>query len=165
MTPHVAKFIFDHRQKLKGNVLDVGALNVNGSASDIIPIQIGMDIRKGRGVNLVADVKDLPKHFADGYFDAVVSFETLEHVEDWKAFFRNTWNAVKEGGYIVMSMASPLKKRHAYPDDYWRFTVEQICQIYPKVEWAGELGKVSIGWVVKKEGDLPEFTVEPHKVK
>lgn len=159
MTPQVKEFIKNHKDKLQGNVLEVGSLNVNGSARDVINVSLGIDMRPGNGVDLVCNISD----FNQTGFDACVSTETLEHVEDWKSFVINTWNAVKDGGYLVMTMASMKKGRHAYPDDYWRFTTGQIREIYPSAEWVGDVGRISIGWVVKKDG-FPNLDVVPYKV-
>ena len=161
MTSKIKQWLNSWKHYLEGRVLEVGSLNVNGSARDVVPIAVGIDMRKGTGVDMVLSVVDLPQHFPPGHFDACISTETLEHVEDWKAFITNTWDAVKDGGYLVMTMASRSKGRHAYPDDYWRFSLDDIKLIYPRAEWVGNLGPVSIGWVVKKEGERPNLDVKP----
>ncbi len=164
MTSKIKQFLEMWKHYLEGRVLEIGSLNVNGAAREIIPIAVGVDIRKGQGVDLVASVTELPSYFPNGSFDACVSTETLEHVEDWRGFVRTTWDMVKDGGYLVMTMASMSKGRHAYPDDYWRMSLDHIKLIYPRAEWVGNLGPVSIGWVVKKEGELGSLDFEPHKV-
>ncbi len=157
-----------HRYKLQGKVLEVGSLDVNGSVRSVIDVTVGIDMREGKGVDLVCPVNDLPKHYPLGYFDACCSFGTLEHVEDWRGFVKTTWDMVKEGGWLVLSIASLMKKRHAYPDDYWRMTEEQIRTIYPRLEDYRPLGGkdryASVGWVVKKEGELGSLDFEPIKV-
>lgn len=163
MTPQVHEFLSKHKGKLQGNVIEVGSLNVNGSVRDIVEVTIGVDLRKGSGVDLVCACEDLHKHFGPASFDAFVSTETLEHAEDWRGFVRASWDLVREGGWIVMTMASLAKKRHAYPDDYWRMTHQEIQKIYPCAEVV-DLGKVSIGWTVQKIGDLGSLEFEPYRV-
>jgi SAM-dependent methyltransferase len=158
------EWVLSHKDKLQGKVLDVGSYNVNGGLCEVIDVTVGLDMRKGRGVDLVASVSDLKDHFADGYFDACVSAGTVEHVEDWKAFFQNTWDVVKDGGYLVMTIAAPWKGRHNYPNDYWRLSIDQIKTIYPNAEWVGKVGGVSYGWVVKKEGSI-NLDVNPSRVQ
>ncbi len=153
-----------HKDKLGDKVLEIGSLNVNGGLRDVIPVTVGIDMRKGNGVDVVCSVSDLKDHFEDGHFDSCVSAGTLEHVEDWKGFVNNTWDVVKEGGYLVLTMAALWKKRHNYPNDYWRFTEDQIKEIYPNAEWTGQVGPVSIGWIVKKEGDRPNVSVVPKAI-
>lgn len=169
MTPQVRAFLEQHKDKLTGRILEVGSSYVNGSVREVVPVSVGIDIRNGRGVDLICSASDLMKHFEPGSFDSCVSTETLEHVEDWKGFITNTWEVVREGGYIVCTMASKYKKRHAYPDDYWRFELDDIRRIYPRAEVVCELpGKkapVSIGWVVRKYGGLGELNFDPLRVK
>lgn len=159
MHKYAKRFITEHADKLRGVVLEVGSLDVNGSIREIVDISVGVDMRPGKGVDLVCDVKHLPEHFKLGSFDACVSLDTLEHVEDWKTFCKVTWDMVKEGGWLVMSIASELKKYHPYPDDYIRLSKEQIKTIYPGAE-VFDLGKVSYGWVVRKSGQI-NLDVEP----
>ena len=169
MTPHILEFVKSHKDKLTGRIIEVGSYDVNGSVRSVIDVSVGTDLRNGRGVDLVAPVSDLLSHFPEGSFDGCVSTETLEHVKDWKGFVKVTWDLVKDGGYLVMTMASKYKGRHAYPDDYWRFELEDIYKIYPNAEWVGELPAkkrpTSIGWVVKKTGTLGSLDFEPIKVK
>jgi hypothetical protein len=162
-------FYRKHKSKLQGKVFEIGSLDVNGGLRDIIDV-FGVDMRPGPGVDLVCPVQDLGKHFESGHFDACVSAGTLEHIEDWKGFVRVTWDLVKEGGYLVLTIASLQKKRHAYPDDYWRLTEDQIRTIYPRMTDYEEIGKkasgrcVSVGWVVMKEGELGSLDFDPIKV-
>jgi SAM-dependent methyltransferase len=158
------EWMVSHREKLGASILDIGSLDVNGSLRDVIPVTVGIDMRKGKGVDVICSVSDLKDHFKDGHFDSCVSAGTLEHVEDWKGFVNNTWDVVKEGGYLVMTMAGLWKGRHNYPNDYWRFTEDQIKEIYPTAEWVGKVGATSIGWVVKKEGPRPNVSVIPKAV-
>ena len=160
-------FYRKHKHLLQGKVLEIGSLNVNGGLRDIIDV-FGVDMRPGPGVDLVCPAENLLDHFEPGHFDACVSAGTLEHIKDWRGFVQVTWELVKEGGYLVLTMASMQKKRHAYPDDYWRMTHDQIKQIYPGAEVV-DLGKktekiVSIGWVVKKSGELGNLDFEPYRI-
>lgn len=163
------EFYRKHKDKLDGRVLEIGSLNVNGSLREVLEIAVGVDLRKGKGVDLVCPVEKLKELFPDGSFDACVSAGTLEHVEDWRGFVRVTWDLVKNGGYLVLTIASQQKGRHAYPDDYWRLTNEQIQQIYPGAYGFENLGggkrPTSVGWVVKKEGALGSLDFEPIRVK
>lgn len=166
MMPVVLKFIEEHKNKLQGKVIEIGSYNVNGSVRDVIDVSLGVDMREGPGVDLVCPVEylDLPNES----FDACVSTDTLEHVKDWRGFIRKTWGLVKDGGWLVMTMAHPRKGRHAYPDDYWRMTPEDISRIYPGalvIELAKPGKKPSsLAWVVQKKGELGSLDFEPWPV-
>lgn len=168
MTPYIIDFVNKNKDKLKGSVIEIGSLNVNGSLKEIIPTSIGVDMRGGDNVNLVCDVSDLFKYFKKRSFDVCISTDTLEHVKDWRKFIQNTWDVVKNDGYLIITMASIHKGKHAYPDDYWRMDEEMIKRIWPNCEIAylGKEGKnpTSIGWIVKKEGDLGDLDFEPYTV-
>jgi len=101
-------FYRKHKDLLTGRVLEIGSLNVNGSIREVIDIAVGVDLRRGKGVDLIFPVEKLKEIFADGSFDACVSAGTLEHVEDWRGFVRVTWDLVKEGGYLVLTF-DPIK--------------------------------------------------------
>ena len=158
-------FVRQNSDRLQGKVLEIGSYNVNGGIKDIIPVTVGTDLRKGPGVDLVCPVELLREHFAANHFDACVSLGTLEHVENWKSFFTVTWDLVRDGGWLVMTMAARHKGRHNYPSDYWRFDAEQLRSLYPAAEWIGDVGKVSIGWVVQKMGDMGSMDFTPGRVK
>lgn len=62
-------------------VLDVGALNVNGSARDVIgevDEYVGVDLVEGPGVDVVLNAHELTTELAGG-FDVVLCLEMLEH--------------------------------------------------------------------------------------
>lgn len=146
-------FIRKHKGKLAGKLIEVGAKDENGTVRSVVDVTVGVDMRPGKCVDLVCDVKDLPKYYPHGYFDACISANTLEHVEDWKAFCRVTWDLVKNDGWLLITMASLQKGYHGYPHDYIRLTEGQIKTIYPNAEYS-ELGRVSVGWIVQKRGDI-----------
>jgi SAM-dependent methyltransferase len=103
-------------------VLDIGALDVNGTCRDLLPSDgyIGMDIRLGQGVDLLADILNPPKVLYQG-FNAVVCLETLEHVtEPWTAL-DNIHKCLKWGGLFIGTWCF-VYEMHDQPNDYWRCT-------------------------------------------
>jgi hypothetical protein len=159
MTPLVHGFIKQHKDKLVGKVLEVGSFNVNGSVRDIVSVNIGIDMRKGNGVDLVLPAEDLLLEFPESYFDSLVTTETIEHIEHWKEALTAMSKVVKPGGWWVATMASLSKRYHAYPHDYVRFNADQLNKIFPGCEVV-DLG-ISIGWVWQN-GNL-DLDVRPYK--
>lgn len=159
MTPQVREFVASHADKLTGKVLEVGSLNVNGSIRDIVPIDTGIDFREGEGVDFVCRAEHLADHFIPNHFDSVVSTETLEHIEHWKEALTAISRVVKPGGWWVFTMASMRKGLHNYPNDYWRFTEEQLQTIFPGSEPVDLL--TSIGWAWQN-GEM-DLDVEPQR--
>lgn len=62
-------------------VLDVGALDVNGSARGLFPkaaTYVGIDLQDGPGVDFVEDAHNINLSL-DGFFDLILCLEMLEH--------------------------------------------------------------------------------------
>lgn len=162
----IINYLKGHKDKATGRILEVGSFDVNGSARTVYEITQGVDIREGKGVDVVLDASSLIEYYGEESFDTVVSTETLEHVKDWKGFVKNTWGVLKDGGWLIMTMASVKKGRHDYPNDYQRFTKKEILEIWPNAQDFSELSDISIGWTVKKEGDLGDLdAVKPLPVR
>lgn len=149
---------------MAGRVLEVGSYDVNGTIRDTLGITVGVDMREGPGVDIVVSAYSLVAEFGVESFDSVVSCDVLEHIEDWKLAMEQMWEVLKPDGFLLLTMANPDKGRHAYPDDYWRFTMEQFKKLFGDNEIVGEFyGGPSLGCCVKKTHPLT-LTVTPMKV-
>lgn len=157
MNPGALKFFQAHKDKIKGQVLEVGSMNINGSIRSVIPVTVGVDFRVGKDVDVVCDACDLENRFGPESFDAVVSCDALEHIQDWKAALENMWAVLKTDGWLVLTLASTNKGRHGYPSDYWRMKQEHLDQIFPGVT-LHECGPISVGWAVQKTGPLNDLS-------
>jgi len=122
--------------QVKGKrVLEVGSYDVNGSLRPIIeswaPLEyIGVDIEEGPGVDLVCDVDDIVDRFGKESFDIVISTELLEHVRDWKKVISNIKNVCKQNGIMLITTRSYGFPYHAYPNDFWRFELLDLENIF-----------------------------------
>ena len=124
------------KREIQGKrVLEVGSRDVNGSLRPAIELwkpaeYIGIDIRAGRGVDLVCDANDLVERFGRGQFDVVICTELFEHVEDWRNVISNIKQVCLPGGIILITTRSFGFPRHAYPCDFWRFELSDIEYIF-----------------------------------
>jgi SAM-dependent methyltransferase len=135
-------------------VLEIGSLNVNGSVRDVIQgtsMYIGIDIRGGTDVDIVMSGEHLYSVFAPESFDVVLCIETLEHVFDWRQVIRQIKYVLRPNGVVLLTTRSPGYKLHGYPEDFWRFTLTDMTQIFSDMrpealiadpEFAGVLVKV-----------------------
>lgn len=110
------------RERPQPPVLEVGALNENGTARDLFPQEgyLAIDKVPGRGVMQVVDILDAGGRFS-GLFNTVLATEVLEHVvEPWLAI-EVMFDALRPGGLFVASwcFAFPI---HAHPNDFYRVT-------------------------------------------
>lgn len=126
--------------EIKGKrVLEVGALNVNGSMREWVtafgPAEyIGIDLKKGDGVDRVMSADDILKEFGEKSFDLLISTEMLEHAENWKLIISNFKRILKPGGALLITTRSEGFPFHEYPIDAWRFEVEDMREIFSDFE-------------------------------
>jgi SAM-dependent methyltransferase len=118
MTPEVKEFV--RSLGLAGKCLDVGAFNVNGCVRDLFTDYIGLDMREGPNVDVVAQANALP--FPDAFFDVVTCLEMLEHDRDPFGSVREMRRVMRPGGALVLTVPNIGFPRHDYPSDYWRMT-------------------------------------------
>ena len=121
------------------DVLEVGSYDVNGSLRNIITrfkpsTYTGVDISNGPGVDVVCDARDIIHEFGEENFDFVISTELLEHAEDWKEVIHNIKTVCKEGGIILITTRSFGFPFHAYPNDFWRYEIEDMKKIFSDCE-------------------------------
>ena len=62
-------------------------------------------------------MKGLP--FPDDYFDVIVSFETIEHLDDYRNFLGECARTLKEKGVLIFS--TPNKFRDILPSVKWQY--------------------------------------------
>jgi SAM-dependent methyltransferase len=135
-------------------VYEVGALNVNGQARDIVPSGwvswIGFDLVAGPGVDFPGDAEELLPDFEQ--CDVMVSTEVLEHAPRWAELLGAMCDAVKPGGWLVLTCAGIGRKPHAadgspggpHPGEYYAnvslAVVEAVCRDHGFMTVAAEEG-------------------------
>lgn len=124
------------KEEIQGkNVIEIGSMDVNGSLRPLLesfwPKQyVGVDIIKGRGVDIICKAEDLLDKFQKESFDVLISTELLEHVRDWKRTISNFKNIVKTGGIIMITTRSYGFPYHGAPYDFWRYEIEDMKNIF-----------------------------------
>ena len=124
------------KEEIQGRkVIEVGSLDVNGSLRPILesfkPKQyVGVDIIKGRSVDILCNAEDLLDKFEKNSFDILISTELLEHVGNWKKVISNFKNVVKSGGVILVTTRSRGFLYHGFPYDFWRYEIEDMKSIF-----------------------------------
>jgi ubiquinone/menaquinone biosynthesis C-methylase UbiE len=166
-----ATFLFTRRIGMKrgDKVLEVGSLDVNGSIRENFLTcgeYVGIDIRPGKAVDVVCPAEDIQKLYKDGYFDMVVSSNTMEHMEHWKEGLAATWAVLRMGGRMCIVTPTEEKGRHNHPWDFWRWTKGDYKTIFKdqiilKLEDVNPRG---VGILVEKVTESLNFDVEPYKV-
>jgi len=116
-------------------VLEIGSFNINGSARSIVELlkpskYIGIDIKKGKDVDVVCNIEDIIDRFGAESFDVVLTTELLEHVKNWKLAVSNIKRVLKKNGIVIITTRSRGYYYHPDPDDFWRFEVDDIKKIF-----------------------------------
>lgn len=98
-----------------GRVLECGASIVNYTARGLFPLSeyVGIDVHPGAGVDVVTLVHD---YEAESPFDVVVSTQMLEHDPYWRESVAAMVKALKPGGALLLTYASPNCPRHGDDD-------------------------------------------------
>jgi SAM-dependent methyltransferase len=91
---------------------------------------VGSDLFPGPGVDVVCDAAKLLEVFPAGGFDLVISTETLEHVRDWHEVVSSIQRLCAPGGTVVITTRSPGFPYHGVPDDFWRYSIEDMAQLF-----------------------------------
>lgn len=91
-------------------VLDIGSLNINGSARDFFTDceYVGVDVAEGPGVDVVGLGEEL--EFPDQCFDTVISAECFEHNPKWLETFVNMHRM--SSGLVVFTCATEGRPEH-----------------------------------------------------
>ena len=130
MTLFARKYL-DEAQRLK--IIDIGSYDVDGSYRPIFSKPNweykGLDMVAGPNVDIVAP--SYPWPLPDNSFDAVVSGQTMEHVEAPWLWVKELERICKPGGLIVV--ISPWQWFiHRYPVDCWRILPDGMTYLLSK---------------------------------
>lgn len=160
-------------EEIKGKkVLEVGACDYANSLRLIVeayhPAEyVGVDMKKGPGVDVVCNAENLVERFGNDSFDVVISTGTLEHVRDWKKVLSNIKNVCKPGGIILITAPSKGFPYHAYPYDFWRYELEDAKNIFSDFEILvieDDFQAPGILLKVKKPGKFTEKDLSGYKM-
>jgi SAM-dependent methyltransferase len=153
------------KQEIAGKrIIEVGANDVNGSVRPLVELlepreYIGIDIVPGPGVDIVCRAEQLVEKFGRDSFDVIISCTTLEHIKDWRATISNMKNICTPNGLLIIIVPS-VWPFHAFPHDYWRYSGEDIRQIFADcniLTLKEEQGKTSLVYAkIKKPKDFKE---------
>lgn len=139
MTPEILKWLDEIAHKFMpngaGDVLEVGAYNVNGSPRSVFePLAteyVGTDMQAGPGVDVVVNNADLYDHALTAVrFDTVICCECLEHDQHFSDTVYMLHQFTKPGGHLIITTPTFGFPLHRYPRDYWRFGEDAYRDVF-----------------------------------
>lgn len=100
----------------------------------------------------------------DAQFDALVSTQVLEHVDDYQAYLKEANRLLKDHGILLLTTHG-YWMYHPDPTDFWRWTSAGLKKIvseqgFEVVDFQGILGRASMGMQLVQDGILfkiPKF--------
>ncbi|MCC5833749.1 MAG: class I SAM-dependent methyltransferase [Opitutales bacterium] len=142
--PRISNIVFTAKmltpEKVKGRrIIDVGSCDFNGSIRPLLesysPVEyMGIDVLEGPSVDRVMDANDMVEVFGPDSFDIVIAMEMMEHTPDWRKSLSSIKAVCKPGGLIIVTAPAPGYPYHGYPDDYWRYTMDDFRQMFQDCE-------------------------------
>ena len=119
---HIGEVVRYLRPTRSDKVLEIGCGRgfVTAGVQDIAPQTVGIDVNAeaiGLGVTSGLSVMAAESlRFADGSFDKIFSFHTLEHVRDIASVFHEIQRVVRPGGKILLCYpAEPVRGLFSIP--------------------------------------------------
>ena len=120
----------------------------------------GIDLVAGPNVDAVLDICCDSRALADALgtdpFDLVICVHVLEHVKNPNRAARNIQSVMRSGGHAYL--ATPWSQAfHAAPDDYWRFSIRGLVQLFGGLEMmsafysGGDVG-LDVAYRVERDG-------------
>ena len=76
---------------------------------------------------IVGDVSKLP--FSDNFFDVIVSFETIEHVREYKEYLLECKRVLREGGVFICSSPNKVCEHTLNPHHIREFYLEEFYEM------------------------------------
>jgi SAM-dependent methyltransferase len=119
-----------------------------GSRQRIRPDAVTLDVEQADGVDVVGDGHDLP--WPDDTFDYVWCNAVLEHVRNPFVVASEIVRTLKPGGVAIVQVPF-LENVHGWPDDYYRFTINGLRQLF------ADLDEVNVGTSAGPGQVLPDL--------
>jgi SAM-dependent methyltransferase len=154
---------------LPGPILEIGSYQVEGQEAiadlrTLFPGRcfLGIDVRPGRGVDMLANVESLP--LADRSVGTLLAMGTFEHVPHFWRGFDEIHRVLRPDGALLV--ACPFYfHMHAHPCDYWRFSpeaLELLLAPYPSkvIGWHGAPKRPANVWALAFREGRPPVTAE-----
>jgi len=99
---YIEKFLADHRQRIKGAVLEIaGSTYTRRFGDDRVTQPLVMHVQDGFGADIVCDLsRECPR---EAFLDCFILTQTLPFVYDLRSTIRNALRMLKPGGSLLVT--------------------------------------------------------------
>lgn len=127
--PEIETDLDEHRQLLKGRVLNAGA-GWREVAHLIDGELVNQDIRwegdERQNIQIYSPLHQIP--VSADYFDAILCIAVLEHVENPEEVVPELFRVLKPGGHLILEVPF-LQPEHKVPTDFQRYTRDGLVRL------------------------------------
>jgi hypothetical protein len=119
--------------KKLGRILDIGSLNINGSAREYFKSReyLGIDMQAGKDVDIQMNAHQLMQAWFDSW-DIIICMNTFEHDDKWWITLENINKYLKRDGYFIWAAPTYAFPIHKHPKDYYRFLEDSVREVVMK---------------------------------
>lgn len=99
------------------NVLEIGSLNLNGSARQFFTTGVkynGVDQRGGEGVDIQSEAIEYLSTIKKPLFDVAISTECFEHAKEWRKILKEMFRVTKKSGLVIVTVANEHRPAHGW---------------------------------------------------
>lgn len=117
-------------------VLEIGSYHKFGGIRNFVEkymqpsLYIGVDIRPGHNVDVIARLDDLLKIFNNVYFDIIILTEVMEHIKDYISAVGIIKKLLSNNGLVYITTRSYGFGIHYAPLDYWRYEISDMQTLF-----------------------------------
>lgn len=129
----LAKFEQLHVRPKAGRTLVIGSKVYPGRVDRrrLYPDVVGLDMLPGEGVDVVCNLEE---EIPEGQFAHIECLSVLEHSRAPWLLAANVERILDPGGTMFVSVPF-VHEFHGYPNDFWRFTMEGLKLLFPRIEF------------------------------
>jgi len=123
-------FISGNLLKRWGSILiskKIRILDIGCGDNKVCEDAIGLDIKKFKGVDVIADAHNIP--FERNTFDTIWCEAVLEHTKNPSKVISEIYRVLKKGGY-VFAVIPFIHKYHEHPNDYYRWSKSGLKKLF-----------------------------------
>lgn len=131
-----ADFERQHVRPRMGRTLIVGSRVYEGRADRRVLFRRaeGWDMLPGNGVDRVVNLEEGIPDGTEFEFDHIECISVLEHSRKPWLLAQNLERLMRVNATLHLTVPF-IWREHAYPSDYWRFTINGVQELFSKVAW------------------------------